>query len=47
MEDKIYSRWTSKVEVNSHEDSAGEFCCVESILSIKLLGFVSNKALIN
>ena len=29
------------MEVNSHENSAGEFCCVGSILSTKLLGFVS------
>ena len=29
------------MEVSSHEDSAGEFCCVESIFSMKLLGFVS------
>ena len=29
------------MEVSSHEDSAGEFCCVGSILSIKLLRFVS------
>ena len=29
------------MEMNSHEDSAGEFCCVGSILSMKLLGFVS------
>ena len=27
--------------MNSHEDSAGEFCCVGSILSMKLLVFVS------
>ena len=32
---------TSKVEVSSHEDSASEFCCVGSIFSMKLLGFVS------
>ena len=25
----------------SHEDSAGEFCCVGSIFSVELLGFVS------
>ena len=29
------------MEVSSHEDSAGEFCCVGSIVSMKLLGFVS------
>ena len=29
------------MEVNSHEDSASEFCCVGSIFSMKLLGFVS------
>ena len=29
------------MEVSSHEDSASEFCCVGSILSMKLLGFVS------
>ena len=27
--------------VSLHENSAGEFCCVESIFSMKLLGFVS------
>ena len=27
--------------MSSHEDSAGEFCCVGSVFSIKLLGFVS------
>ena len=27
--------------MNSHEDSAGESCCVGSILSMKLLVFVS------
>ena len=27
--------------VNLHENSASEFCCVESIFSMKLLGFVS------
>ena len=27
--------------MGSHEDSAGEFCCVGSIFSMKLLGFVS------
>ena len=25
---------------SSHEDSAGEYCCIGSIFSIKLLGFV-------
>ena len=29
------------MEVSSHEDSDGEFCCVGSIFSMKLLGFVS------
>ena len=29
------------MEVSSHEDSAGEFCCVGSSFSIKLLGFAS------
>ena len=29
------------MDVNSHEDSAGEFCCAGSIFSIKLLGFMS------
>ena len=29
------------MEVNSHEDSAGEFCCVGSIFPMKLLVFVS------
>ena len=29
------------MEVSLHEDSAGEFCCVGSIFSMKLLGFVS------
>ena len=29
------------MEVSSHEDSASEFCCVASIFSMKLLGFVS------
>ena len=29
------------MEVSSHEDSAGEFCCVGSIFSMKLLRFVS------
>ena len=41
MKDKIYSPWTGKVEVSSQEDSASEFCCVGSIFSMKLLGFVS------
>ena len=27
--------------MSSHEDLAGEFCCVGSIFSMKLLGFVS------
>ena len=27
--------------MSSHEDSASEFCCVGSIFSMKLLGFVS------
>ena len=27
--------------MSSHEDSAGEFCCMGSIFSMKLLGFVS------
>ena len=27
--------------MNSREDSAGEFCCVGSIFSMKMLGFVS------
>ena len=31
------------MEVSSHEDSDSEFCCVGSIFSMKLLGFV-NKA---
>ena len=39
MKDTIYSPWTSKVGVSSHEDSAGEFCRV--YFSMKLLGFVS------
>ena len=43
MKDNIYSPSTSQVEVSSHEDSASEFCCVGSIFSMKLLGFV-NKA---
>ena len=29
------------MEVSSHEDSASEFCCVASVFSMKLLGFVS------
>ena len=29
------------MEVSSHADSASEFCCVGSIFSMKLLGFVS------
>ena len=29
------------MEMSSHEDSASEFCCVRSIFSMKLLGFVS------
>ena len=29
------------MEVSSHENSAGEFCCIGSIFSMKLLGFVS------
>ena len=29
------------MEVSSHEDSTGEFSCVRSIFSMKLLGFVS------
>ena len=29
------------MEVSSHEDSASEFCCIGSIFSMKLLGFVS------
>ena len=29
------------MEVGSHEGSASEFCCVGSIFSMKLLGFVS------
>ena len=29
------------MEVSSHEDSSSGFCCVGSILSMKLLGFVS------
>ena len=29
------------MEVSSHEDLAGEFCCVGSIFSIKLLVFLS------
>ena len=41
MKNKIWSPWTSKVKVSSHEDSTGEFCCVVSTFSMKLLGFVS------
>ena len=29
------------MEVSSHQDSGGEFCCVRSIFSMNLLGFVS------
>ena len=29
------------MNVSSHEDSVSEFCCVGSIFSMKLLGFVS------
>ena len=29
------------MEVSSHEDSVGDLCCVGSIFSMKLLGFVS------
>ena len=29
------------MEVRSHEDSTGELCCVWSIFSMKLLGFIS------
>ena len=29
------------MEVSLREDSTGEFCCVESVFSMKLLGFVS------
>ena len=29
------------MDVSSHEDSAGEFCCAGSIFSVMLLGFVS------
>ena len=29
------------MEVGSHEDAAGEFSCVGSIFSMKLVGFVS------
>ena len=29
-----------QLEVSSHEDPASEFCCVGSIFSMKLLGFV-------
>ena len=28
------------MDVSSHEVSAGEFCCAESIFSMKLLGFM-------
>ena len=28
------------MEVSSYKDSASEFCCVGSIFSVKLLGFV-------
>ena len=47
---EVYDSWKikfnlhgpcGKVEVSSHEDSASEFCCVGSIFSMKLLGFVS------
>ena len=46
---EVYDSWKikfghgscRKVEVSSHEDSASEFCCVGSIFSMKLLGFVS------
>ena len=31
------------MEVSSHEDSASEFCCVGSMLTMKLLGFVSKE----
>ena len=31
------------MEVSSQEDSAGEFCCVGSIFSIKLLVFLSKE----
>ena len=31
----------SGVDLSSHEDSVGEFCCAGSIFSIKLLGFMS------
>ena len=29
------------MDVSSHEDSAGEFCCAGSIFSMKLLRFMS------
>ena len=29
------------MEVSSHEDSESEVCCIGSIFSMKLLGFVS------
>ena len=29
------------MEVSSHEDSAGQFCCVGSIFYMSLLGFVN------
>ena len=29
------------MDVSSHEDSAGEFCCVGSYFLMKLLGFTS------
>ena len=29
------------MDVSSHEDSAGEFCCAGSIFSVKLPGFMS------
>ena len=31
------------MEMSSHEDSASEFCCVGSMFSMKLLGFVSEE----
>ena len=30
------------MDVSSHEDSAGEFCCAGYIFPMKLLGFFSN-----
>ena len=33
------------MQQSGHEDSAGEFCCVRSIFSVKLLGFVSKAIL--